>query len=94
MTETTLVVTNDTGLHSRPADLFVRTARLYRSQITVHKGEHCSDAKNIIKLILLNIPRGTTIRIVAEGDDEKDAISDLQSLVTSDFRVVNDQLTI
>jgi phosphocarrier protein HPr len=59
MTEHTLTVTNDTGLHSRPADLFVRTAKLYEAQITVHKGEKSADAKNIIKLILLNVSQGT-----------------------------------
>lgn len=94
MTETTLVVTGDTGLHSRPADLFVRTARLYRSRVTVYKGDCSSDAKNIIELILLNIPGGTTIRIVADGDDEEAAIADLRALVASDFRVVNDRLSI
>lgn len=94
MTEVTLTVANETGLHSRPADLFVRTAKLYGSSITVHKGEKSADAKNIIKVILLNVGQGTEIRIEAEGSDEEQAIEDLRKLVESNFEVVNEQVKI
>jgi phosphocarrier protein HPr len=94
MTETTLTVTNETGLHSRPADLFVRTAKLYNSRITVHKGEKSADAKNIIKVILLNVSRNTEISIRADGEDAEAAIADLERLIRSDFRDVNEKVTI
>lgn len=94
MTETTLTVTNETGLHSRPADLFVRTAKLYSSRITIHKGEKTADAKNIIKVILLNVSQNTEIRVQADGDDAEAAIADLERLVRSDFQEVNEKVTI
>jgi len=94
MKELTVVVHNDTGLHSRPADLFVRTAKLYTSQIRVTKGEKSADAKNIIKIILLNVSRGTEIVISADGDDEAEALADLQRLIESDFADVNEQVKI
>jgi phosphotransferase system HPr (HPr) family protein len=94
MIEATMKVQNDTGLHSRPADLFVRTAKLYQSRIIVRKGEKAADAKNIIKLILLNVSQGTEITIEAEGPDEREALDDLSRLVTSNFEEVNDQVTI
>ncbi len=94
MKELTVVVHNDTGLHSRPADLFVRTAKLYTSQIRVTKGEKSADAKNIIKIILLNVSRGTEIVIRADGDDEAEALADLQRLIESDFADVNEQVKI
>lgn len=94
MTDATMTVTNDTGLHSRPADLFVRTAKLYDSTITVHKGEKSADAKNIIKVILLNVSKGQEIRIEADGADEAEAINDLKTLVTSNFETVNPSVKI
>lgn len=94
MNHTTLTIRNETGLHSRPADLFVRTAKLYESRITIHRGDSSADAKNIIKVILLNVSRGTEIRIEAEGPDEDSAIADLSQLVESDFRTVNDEVKI
>ncbi|MEX2442899.1 MAG: HPr family phosphocarrier protein [Alkalispirochaeta sp.] len=89
MKDITLTVVNEMGLHSRPADLFVRTAKCYESAITVRKGEKAADAKNIIKVILLNVSQGTEVLIEAEGPDEEDALHDLQTLVSSNFETVN-----
>jgi phosphotransferase system HPr (HPr) family protein len=94
MSEITITVQNDTGLHSRPADLFVRTAKLYASTITVHKGEKSADAKNIIKVILLNVSQGQEIRIVADGEDGEAAIADLKTLIDSNFETVNPKVKI
>jgi len=94
MTHAKVTITNDTGLHSRPADLFVRTAKLYGSRITLFKGEKVADAKNIIKVILLNVSQGTEIRIEADGKDEDEALKDLISLVESGFEKVNPKVTI
>lgn len=84
-----VTINTETGLHSRPADLFVRTAKLYQSAITVYHGEKSADAKNIIKVILLNVPRGGEIQLRTEGSDEDVAIQDLRNLVESDFTRVN-----
>lgn len=94
MKEIKLTVVNETGLHSRPADLFVRTARLYDSNITLHKGSKSADAKNIIKVILLNVSQNTEITIGAEGPDEEAALADLDRLVRSNFEQVNDRVKI
>ncbi len=85
-----LTLSKSQGLHSRPADLFVRTARLYASDITVHFGNRTSDAKNILHLLLLNVGAGRTIEIRASGSDASAAVEDLRSLVESDFSVVNE----
>ncbi len=94
MQEITISVTNETGLHSRPADLFVRTAKCYESAIIVHKGEKSADAKNIIKVILLNVSQGTEISIEADGPDEDAALQDLQTLISSNFETVNPSVKI
>lgn len=94
MKDMTVVVENETGLHSRPADLFVRTAKLYESKITVHKGEKSADAKNIIKVILLNVSQGTEIVVQADGSDEAEALDDLRRLIESDFYDVNEKVKI
>lgn len=94
MERATLTVTNNTGLHARPVDLFVRTAQLYSSDIVVRKGAKHADAKNIVRVILLNVARGESIQIEAEGDDAAEAIADLSTLVTSNFVEVNARVTV
>lgn len=94
MNSISLTVRNETGLHSRPADLFVRTAKLYESRITVRKGDKSASAKNIIKVILLNVSQNTEITLEAEGPDEQEALRDLKTLVESNFETVNSQVTL
>jgi phosphotransferase system HPr (HPr) family protein len=89
MKEITLTVKNETGLHSRPADVFVRTAKLYQSNIEVEKGAKKANAKTILKLILLNVCENDLIKITADGPDEDAALEDLKKLVESDFTDVN-----
>lgn len=94
MKELEIVVKNDTGLHSRPADVFVRTAKLFKSDITVSKGEKTANAKTIIKVILLNVSQDDSIKISADGPDEEDAINELKMLIESDFETINDAVKI
>jgi phosphotransferase system HPr (HPr) family protein len=89
-----ITVKNETGLHSRPADLFVRTSKLYESAIEVFKGEKKANAKTIIKLLLLNVCENDQITIYADGPDEDEALHDLKTLVESDFTVFNPKIQI
>jgi phosphotransferase system HPr (HPr) family protein len=94
MKELTITVRNETGLHSRPADVFVRTAKLYQSDIEILKGEKKANAKAIIKVILLNVCENDGITIRADGPDEDAALEDLKVLVESDFKTVNPKVQI
>ena len=95
MKSITVTVKNETGLHSRPADLFVRTSKLYEStKIEIGKGEKKANAKAILKIILLNICENTEITITADGPDEDAALEDLKTLVESNFTAVNPRVQI
>jgi phosphocarrier protein HPr len=41
----TVTIANPTGLHARPATLFVETAKLFRSDVHVARGGDAVDAK-------------------------------------------------
>jgi phosphotransferase system HPr (HPr) family protein len=94
MKELTITVRNETGLHSRPADVFVRTAKLYQSDIEILKGEKKANAKAILKVILLNVCENDEITIRADGPDEDAALEDIRVLVESDFNTLNPRVQI
>lgn len=94
MKELEIIIHNETGLHSRPADVFVRTAKLFESKITITKGEKTANAKTIIKIILLNVSQNDTIKISADGPDEDAALVELKALIESDFEKVNEAVKI
>jgi len=81
----TVTILNKTGLHARPAGLFVETANGFRSAIKVLKGAKEADARSLLGLMLLEVTPGTEIAIQAHGDDETEAVAALASLVESRF---------
>ncbi|MEE1279923.1 MAG: HPr family phosphocarrier protein [Oscillospiraceae bacterium] len=78
-------VKNQVGLHARPATFFIQKANEYKSSIWVEKEERRVNAKSLLGILSLGIIGGTTIKIIADGDDEKAAVEGLISLVDSGF---------
>lgn len=85
MYEKTVVVKNKTGLHARPAAMFVQTANKFKSEIFIEKEGKKVNAKSIMGVMSLAVSQGTTIAISAQGEDEKDAVEALVELVESKF---------
>ncbi len=84
-----ITVTNEVGLHARPAALFVKTAARYKSNIQVRnisRDQGWVNAKSILKVLSLGVEKNHTIEISTEGQDEEDALQALEGLLRSDFR--------
>ena len=79
------VVNNQVGLHARPATFFIQKANEFKSSIWVEKDERRVNAKSLLGVLSLGIVGGTTIRIIADGADEEQAVSGLVKLVESGF---------
>lgn len=80
-----LPILNSLGLHARAAAKFVHTAGRFNAQIRVARGEREVDGKSIMGLLLLAAAQGSSIRISADGADERDAIAALCRLVERGF---------
>lgn len=76
-----VTVTNDVGLHARPATFFIQKANEYKSSIWVEKEERRINAKSLLGVLSLGIVKDTTIRITADGVDEDKAVDALVELV-------------
>lgn len=85
MVSRTVQVANKTGLHARPAALFVQEANKFKSTIRVNKDGMAADAKSIISVLALGVEQGTGITIEADGEDEKEALESLIKLVEGKF---------
>ena len=80
-----VVVQNQVGLHARPATFFIQKANEFKSSIWIEKEERRVNAKSLLGILSLGIVGGTTIRIIADGADEQEAVDDLVALVDSGF---------
>ena len=78
-------VKNETGLHARPASMFVNLAGTFKSKIELQRlgGEDLYNAKSIIMLLSLGLEQGEKAILSAEGEDEKQAVDTLAELVES-----------
>ena len=85
MTSQAVTVVNQLGMHARAAAKFVHLATKYDAQVKVARDEREMDGKSIMGVLLLAAARGSTITISADGDDERDAVDALVSLVQSGF---------
>ncbi|CAH0122062.1 MULTISPECIES: HPr family phosphocarrier protein [unclassified Paenibacillus] len=84
MTKQPVIVRLKTGLHARPAALFVQEANKYSSEIFVEKDDKKVNAKSIMGIMSLAISSGTEVNISAEGSDAEQAIAALVSLVSKE----------
>lgn len=89
MTEAHLIIDRPSGLHARPAALFVRTASQFQARIRARNlsrdAEREADVKSILSLMTLGIEQGHEILVRADGPDEEAAIAALRRLVESNF---------
>lgn len=78
-------VQNQVGLHARPATFFIQKANEYRCSVWIEKEERRVNAKSLLGVLSLGIVGGTTIKIIAEGQDEEEAVDGLTKLIESGF---------
>ena len=81
MKQVDLVLRNPTGLHARPATVFVNTAKQFESDIRVQHGEKKVNAKSAISILTLGVECGSEIQISVEGSDEDAALEALKTAV-------------
>ena len=78
-------VQNQVGLHARPATFFIQKANEFKSSVWVEKEERRVNAKSLLGVLSLGIVGGTSIKVIADGSDEQDAVESLIKLVESGF---------
>ena len=69
-------VTDEVGIHARPAGALVKK---YESAIRVVKGGKKADAKKLMVLMGLGVKCGEEVTVEAEGPDEDAAITELET---------------
>ena len=85
MTEATTTIENKTGIHVRPASVFVQKASSFKSKVQLKAKGKTVDAKSILMIMSMGLVKGTEITIVADGPDEAEAVKTLKDLVDAKF---------
>lgn len=86
-------LTNPSGLHARPASLFVQTAAPFKARVEVRTSKKQARADSISDLLSLAARQGGTIAIRASGEDAQAALDTLGKLVLAGFYEIGETAT-
>ena len=94
MLERELVVTDEVGLHARPASLFVKIAQEFNGTVTVKFNKKNSqtgqeelvekDGKSMIGILSLGIAKDKAFTLTLDGDDEELYLSKFEELLDNE----------
>ena len=80
-----VTISNEQGMHMRPAGIFADTAAKFDSQIQVVKDDHRVDGKSVLSILTLAAEHGSQLSLEATGHDAEQAVAALVELVNSGF---------
>jgi len=85
--EAAVTLTNEVGLHARPAVRLTQEAAKFESRIelSIDDGAKWHDAKSVVKVMKLKARKGTDVQFRAEGADAERAIHSIVALVERRF---------
>ncbi len=78
MKEFTYVITDEIGLHARPAGLLVKEAKAFESAITLNCNGKNAAANKLIAIMSMGVKKGDAVTVQIEGADEDTAYEALE----------------
>ncbi len=76
-------IINKTGLHARPAAVFVDLSQRFQADIRVRYAASSANGKSLISLLQLGVEHGATIRVSAQGPETDTALDALRTAIAT-----------
>ena len=83
--EKNVSIKNASGLHARPAGMFVKKAAEFKSTVEVISKGKTVNAKSIMGIMSLGLGQGDELTVVANGEDQEAAVNALVELIEGGF---------
>lgn len=87
ISEKKIIIKNKSGLHARPAAIFVQIANKYASAVTVKKGKLEVNGKSIMGILMLAAGKGSQVTLKADGEDAEKAMAELEMVLSGEIDV-------
>jgi len=83
--EKRITIKNKSGLHARPAAIFVQVANKYDSEIIVKKGKLEINGKSIMGILMLAAGKGSQVTLKVDGEDAEKAMAELEQVLAGEL---------
>ncbi|QMS85603.1 HPr family phosphocarrier protein [Candidatus Xianfuyuplasma coldseepsis] len=77
------IITNEQGIHARPATNLVQKANQFKSTISLTFNGVTTDLKSIMGVLSLGVTRGSLVSIHITGEDELEAMQEITKLINT-----------
>ena len=74
----TYIITDEIGIHARPAGLLVKEAKKYTSKIVLSANGRSAEATKLMAIMGLGVKNGQEVEIAIEGGDEEFAFEGME----------------
>ena len=73
MTNFEYTITDEQGIHARPAGELIKLVKTFTSTVTMEKDGKEADCSKIFSVMGLAVKKGDTVQFTIEGEDEEEA---------------------
>ena len=85
MIEKDVTIVNKLGLHARAAAKLVSLASKFSCNVQVAKEGRQVNGKSIMGVMMLAASKNSTITLIADGEDEHQAVEEMENLIQARF---------
>jgi phosphocarrier protein HPr len=85
ISEKKIVIKNKSGLHARPAAIFVQIANKYDSEVIIRKGKLEVNGKSIMGILMLAAGKGSQVTLKIDGEDAEIAMAELEMVLSGEI---------
>ena len=78
-------ITDEVGIHARPAGMLAKTAKRFQSEIIIEKDGKTVNATKLMMLMGMGIKCGDTVTVTVTGEDEEAATCALQDFFAANL---------
>ena len=75
----TYVITDEIGIHARPAGLLVKEAKKYASRVVIRANGKSAEATRLMAIMGMGVKCGQTVEVEVAGDDEDEAFEGMKA---------------
>ena len=73
------VITDEIGIHARPAGLLVKEAKKYASKVVIKANGKSEEATRLMAIMGMGVKCGQTVEVEVTGDDEDTAFEGMKA---------------
>ena len=73
------VITDEIGIHARPAGLLVKEAKKYASKVVIRANGKSAEATRLMAIMGMGVKCGQAVEVEITGDDEETAFEGMKA---------------